>query len=263
MIKNGTYRNEYDGMDLIELMPFDVFGAENEESEKAVYWLNIIQEVIFENSSEIGDLFSNVLQIGRERFFDESAEMRYIDIKDSFLFNYIQRILPSYHHKFIEQLNYAELEIFAKSYLFAQDNWGKPNGIIQLIKSILETSVSSELKVRIQDLNGELVNLPYEMCSFLGRKTFTLGSDLILGSKIYKKSSICNIFVGPISKEHLKIFNDNGWAINNKGSNKLNYLAEMALPYYLNPIITFLLHTKEFKLGYGRLNHDNLGRVQL
>jgi hypothetical protein len=262
-LKNkDLYRASFDKFSLLELMPFELFSNTDSESNESVNWLKKIEETININAEKVKDLLSYSLMLDFERNSDDRI-LSFKNNKQVFLSIFLKKLMPEFHHKYLDELNELELEVILKNYYFAHEIWGKPFGVMILVKSILESLVHFNIDVNVEELKGELVDLPDEMVSRLNNKMSVVGRDFSLGKKINKRSQHYFIYVGPITKETLLVFQLNGWARGKNPSPKLNYLAEMAEPYYLNAKIKFLLATKGFVIGSGVLGRDKLGNVIL
>jgi len=178
-----------------------------------------------------------------------------------FIRTYLTSLCPPWYYDFISALSEDETEIFLKNYVHAHELWGHPEGVAQLIRTMLEGSTHGRILVEVREIEGEKREIPGELRSRIGPagQYAALGREFVLGRDFLSRPQRYDIRIGPISIRTLEKFQSAGWAVETHPSEKLYNLAKFAEPFYLHCRIHIILETVGFIIAKATIGKSKLG----
>jgi hypothetical protein len=250
--------------------PMGMFDADQSPgSSSATRALQIIEKIVHEASIQnaLYARYALVQLLPRfmrdERSAQAGGESFLVDVPD-FVRQYAAALSPDWYSDFFSLLTDEEVEIFLKHYLHAHETWGHSEGIGDLVRTMLESSLHAAVPLLVRELEEEDRPIPTELYSKLGRKEnhSYLGKNFVLGKRVVCRAERYEIVVGPIGPVQLDAFQRAGWAEGIQASQKLYRLVEFAEPFYLRAEINFLFERVGFVLGKAETGRDRLGIVE-
>lgn len=255
---------------LESFFPMGMFDADRSPgSSNAVRALRMIEKIVREASIQntLYARYALVQLLPRfmrdERSAQAGGESCLVDVPD-FVRQYSVALSPDWYAEIFSLLTDEEVETFLKHYLHAHETWGRPEGIGDLLRTTLESSLHAPVPLVVRELEGEDRPIPTELYSRLGRKEnhSYLGKNFVLGRRVVCRPQRYQIVIGPIGPVQLDAFQRAGWAEGTHASQKLYRLVEFAEPFYLHAEIHFLFERVGFVLGKAETGRDQLGIVE-
>jgi hypothetical protein len=261
MISIRHSRIELTAEPLEESLPPGMFAPDGSVgAQNAVRALRIIESIILDTTRESA-------LAARHALLQSFPRLSGKDVAGGtagFMRQYALALSPSWYGEFIAELKEEEVEILLKHSLHGHEQWGRPEGVGGLVRSMLENALHGPVPVEVKKLRGEEHPIPAQQHSFLGKKErySVLGKDFLLGRRVLSRPERYEIAVGPVAPEEMDAFRKAGWAEGSKPSYRLLRLTEFAEPFYLHAQIQFLLKNTSsgFVLSRAVLGKGGLGR---
>jgi len=238
---------------------------ESAGSGQAVEALRVIEKLILSGSKQnvLNSRYA-LLQTFTRQIEEESKTepiSKDLDLLKGFIRKYCVSLCPDWYSDFLKQLSDEESEVFFKNYLTAHESFGHPDGVADLLRTMLESIAHHPVQVKVKNLEKQNRKIPKDMLTLLGRQYSTLGENMVPGKRFNSRPGYYDINIGPVFIDTLELFQKTGWATDIYASKKLCRLAEFAEPFYLRTRIHFILAKKGFEIGKATLGVDRLGSV--
>lgn len=260
----SEYKKLYKPVSLHNSFPPGMFVNDgNPEETKAWEMIATLENLILEGASRnlILQKFSLLQIVPRSLNEYEVKEDSNLNLDDftNYYKNLLRVLTPDWYHSFTDTLGESQAEIYLKNYLVSHETWGTEQGITRLIRTMLENDADRAVKVSSKLTPNDRRTIDGQIVTLLGKQNARLGVDCLAGRNVNCRPRHLDIYVGPIFYMTLEKIQQAGWADGTNASEKLNRLAELAMPYYFNPRIHILLATEGFTVGKSILGKDRLG----
>lgn len=253
----------YEPDSLESLFPMGIFSDKTDGNRQVLTTIRTIESLILQNVN-FNSLLAKISLLQafpRQIKFDEELEIFFKDFEDysDFIKKFAIKLCPDTLEEFINMLSIDETEVFLKNYLLGHDTWGTLEGMVNLVRTMLESCTHHSIPVRAITMNNNFIRLGENRRSLLGKQFSNLGSDFTAGKQFLSRPKYYKIDIGPIFYVTLEKFQEYGWADELEASEKLKKLAGLAEPYYMDSKINIILATQGFKLGESIIGNDSLG----
>lgn len=185
------------------------------------------------------------------------------DLPADYVRQYAGALFPAWFDQVLASLDEVESEVFLKAFLSGHELWGHPEGLVILVRAMMEQCTQTAVRVTAEPLTGDVRPVPDQLLSRLGAhdRYSALGRDFVLGRQFRSRPLHYHVTVGPITLRSLEKLQQKGWADDIRASQKFHRLVELVTPFYFQATIHILLETVGYVLGVATIGRDRLGLV--